>query len=270
MILLGAFAILLAGISLGLIGGGGSIMTVPILVYLFQIDVVTATGYSLLIVGLTAAIGTASYAQQNLVKFKTGLIFGIPSLLGVYTSRTFILPFVPDPVLSFGTTIITKSALLMTAFSLLMIVASLSMLKKGQLSKNQENVSPPSHSLQIFLVVGILGMSVGILTGFLGAGGGFLIVPALAIFLKYPMKSAIGTSLFIIAINSLVGFSADLFLKRPMDWTLLISLIFISSVGIFLGFRIAKKITGSQLKKVFGWFVFLMGTLIFIDQIIKF
>lgn len=267
MFSLGIMAILLAGVSLGLIGGGGSILTVPILVYFFQIDAVSATGYSLFIVGLAAAIGSIPYARSGSTQIKTGLAFGAPSLIGVSFARAYLLPLAPDPVFSASNILMTKSAFLLTAFAILMISAAVVMFRPSQSWEALPDKIGKRKAGEILLSAA-LGLFVGLLTGFLGAGGGFLIVPALAVFLKLPMKQAVGTSLFVIAINSLIGFSTEVIQGKPMDWPLLFALAIVSVIGIFIGFQLARNVSGTQLKRGFSFFVLLMGLGILLDQIV--
>jgi uncharacterized membrane protein YfcA len=198
----GYLASIVIGISLGLIGGGGSILTVPVLVYLFRIDAVLATSYSLFIVGTTSVIGSVTYFKKGLVSIKTAIVFGIPSILAVFLTRAFLVPAIPLEVFQVGSLLITKSILLMLLFAVLMIFASYSMIKKENIK--EEKIGQP----QVFNYPMILleGMVVGVLTGLVGAGGGFLIIPALVVLSKLPMKEAIGTSLVIIAAKSLIGF----------------------------------------------------------------
>jgi hypothetical protein len=254
MEIIGYFASLVIGISLGLIGGGGSILTVPVLVYLFGIDPVIATSYSLFIVGSTSLIGTFPKYKQGLVNLKTAVIFGAPAIAAVYATRKFIVPIIPDEIMTVGNLVITKSILLMLIFAVLMVFASVSMIreKKKDLSKPEE--------VQVFNYPLILleGVVVGILTGLVGAGGGFLIIPALVLFSKLPMKQAVGTSLLIIAAKSLIGFTGDLG-HFTMDWKLLGIVTSLAIIGIFIGNALSHKIDGDKLKKGFGWFVLVMG-----------
>ncbi len=259
---IGYFFSIIIGVSLGLIGGGGSILTVPVLVYLFAVDVVTATSYSLFIVGFTSAVGSFSYFKNGLVNIKTAIVFGIPSIIAVFLTRHYIVPAIPNEIFSAGTFVVTKSILLMLLFALLMIAASYSMIKKNT------TVSSLTDEKQTFNypIILIEGLVVGILTGLVGAGGGFLIIPALVLLSKLPMKEAVGTSLAIIAAKSLIGFfgenSATL-----IDWQFLFTVSAFATAGIFIGSMLAKKIDGNKLKPAFGWFVLAMGIYIIIKEV---
>lgn len=262
---LGYVASIFMGLSLGLIGGGGSILTVPILVYLFGIDPVLSTAYSLFIVGLTALVGGGFYLKRGEVDLKTAMIFALPSFVGVYLTRAFVIPNLPDPVFSVGGHEISKSLLIMAIFAILMLAASLSMIRSNSKPKAKSNMSVKAR----IGLIALEGLLVGGVTGFVGAGGGFLIIPALVLLVGLPMKLAVGSSLFIIAAKSLLGFVGDLQQGTPIDWTLLLSIAGIAVVGLFIGMKLAKKVSEAALKKGFGVFVLLMGTFILIDQIQK-
>jgi uncharacterized membrane protein YfcA len=265
MVTLGFIASILMGLSLGLIGGGGSILTVPILVYLFQIDPVTATAYSLFIVGLTALVGGGTYLQRGEVDLKTGVIFAIPSFIGVYLTRVYVVPTLPDPVFSLLGTSVSKPLLIMLVFAILMLAASISMIKSRKTETKKKELSPKAR----IIIISLEGLVVGGVTGFVGAGGGFLIIPALVLLVGLPMRIAVGTSLFIIAAKSLLGFLGDLQVQTFIDWPLLLKISGIAILGIFLGMAISKRIDEKLLKKGFGYFVLLMGAFVLFDQIQK-
>jgi uncharacterized membrane protein YfcA len=261
MIIAGYFASLLIGVSLGLIGGGGSILTVPVLVFLFGVDPVLATAYSLFIVGATSLVGAFPKYRNNEINIKTAVIFGIPSIAAVYATRAYVVPAIPAEVFSFGSFVLTKSVLMMMLFAVLMVFASVSMIRSKPAVQQEEGE-------QVFNYPMILleGAIVGVLTGLVGAGGGFLIIPALVLFSKLPMKQAIGTSLLIIAAKSLIGFTGDLG-KQTMDWTLLSSVTALAIIGIFAGNLLSKRVSADSLKKGFGWFVLVMGLYIIIKEL---
>lgn len=265
MAIVGYFASALIGVSLGLIGGGGSILTVPVLVYLFGVDPVIATAYSLFIVGSTSLVGTLPKYRKNLVNLKTAVIFGIPSILAVYATRAWLVPIIPNPVFSIGDFVVSKAMLMMGLFAILMVFASVSMIRDKKTIVVEENgdSGPQKFNYPMILLEGSI---VGVLTGLVGAGGGFLIIPALVLFSKLPMKQAVGTSLLIIAAKSLFGFMGDLS-QYPMDWELLGSVTALAVAGIFVGDRLSHSIDGSKLKKAFGWFVLVMGIYILIKEL---
>lgn len=256
----GYAASLLIGISLGLIGGGGSILTVPVLVYLFAISPTIAISYSLFIVGLTSLVGAFNNYRRGLVNVKTALLFGSSSITTVFIARKFIIPFLPDVFFTIGSFEVTHSLFVMVVFAILMVVASVSMIKSRSVESKNESKSGP------LALVGY-GVLIGLVTGFLGAGGGFLLIPALVIIMKLPMKEAVGTSLLIIALNSLIGFIGDIG-RHPIDWSFILVLSAIAIAGIFIGGYFNQKVNAVKLKKGFGWFVLIMGIYIIIREVL--
>ena len=258
----GYIAMLAVGISLGLIGGGGSILTLPILVYLLGIPPAEATGYSLFIVGWAAVFGAYRYAKLGLIAYKTGFIFAAPAFLGVYLSRAFLVPALPDSIVKLASFELTKNVLIMLVFSLMMVLAASSMIKKPKENAPEKKQIPAKYKPFLIALEGIV---VGALTGFVGAGGGFLIIPALVYFADLDIKYAIGTSLMIIAIKSLLGFLGDIG-QHTIDWGFLVVVTGISVVGIFIGSALVKYVSSAKLKKTFGWFVLVMGVFILAMQ----
>ncbi|RZA01055.1 MAG: sulfite exporter TauE/SafE family protein [Sphingobacteriaceae bacterium] len=251
------------GISLGLIGGGGSILTMPVLVYLFGLNPVLATSYSLFIVGSTSLIGTVDNFIKGLVSVKTALLFGLTSITTVFVTRKFIIPVIPDNLFTIGGFTVTHNILTMVLFALLMIVAATAMIRNG---KNAEPVALNKKNPHLIKLL-LLGVGIGLATGVLGAGGGFLLIPTLVLLVGMPMKEAVGTSLLIIALNSLIGFAGDLG-HFKINWLFLLTITAIATAGIFIGTAINKKINGAKLKKGFGWFLLLMGTYIIIKELL--
>lgn len=264
MEIIGYIASLVIGISLGLIGGGGSILTVPVLVYLFGVNPVLATAYSLFIVGASSLVGAFPKYKQGLVNLKTAVIFGIPAIAAVFATRKFIVPAIPNEIFTIGNFLVTKSILMMILFAVLMVFASISMIRGKKKTDGDELVEEQKFNYPMILLEGAV---VGILTGLVGAGGGFLIIPALVLFSKLPMKQAVGTSLLIIAAKSLIGFTGDLS-NYTMDWKLLLTITGLAIMGIFIGDALSKKIDGNKLKKGFGWFVLIMGIYIIIKELL--
>lgn len=262
MEIMGYIASVLIGVSLGLIGGGGSILTVPVLVYLFGIGPVPATAYSLFIVGSTSLVGAFPKYRQGLVNLKTALIFGAPAIAAVYATRAFLVPIIPDELFAISGFAVTKAMLMMVLFGMLMVFASISMIReKPQINGNGNGKQKFNYPLIL-----LEGTVIGILTGLVGAGGGFLIIPALVLLSKLPMKQAVGTSLLIIAAKSLIGFFGDLS-HYQMDWKLLIIVASLAIGGIFVGNWLSHKIHGEKLKKAFGWFVLVMGIYIIVKEL---
>jgi uncharacterized protein len=254
MELIGFSASVIMGLSLGLIGGGGSILTVPILVYLFGVDPVASTAYSLFVVGLTSLVGSASHFRKGNVHLKTALIFGVPSILSVYSVRKFLVPAIPDNILTIGDLVVTKSLFVMVLFAVLMLLASISMIRKPKKSEKAEGEA--HYNYPVIFAEGLL---VGGITGLVGAGGGFLIIPALVLMAGLPMKKAVGTSLLIIGMKSLIGFTGDLSGDLVIDYKFMMIFSAFALVGIFAGSYLTKFIPNEKLKPVFGYFVLIMG-----------
>ena len=259
---LGYFGALLIGIILGITGGGGSILTVPTLVYILNYNPIIATAYSLFIVGTTSGIGTIQNFKKGLVVPKKAFQFAVPSLIGVYLTRKFIVPNIPDVVFYFGSLKLSKDTFLMILFAVVMLFAAYSMLKNN---KKNELIERTTKSITVVIIQLFF---VGVLIGLIGAGGGFLIIPALLNFAQLPIKKAIGTSLLIIAINSLIGFIGDV-QNTIIDWTFLLIFTTISVAGIFIGLYIQKFINEKMLKKLFGVFVLIMAIFILYKELLS-
>ena len=251
------------GSVLSLLGAGGSILTMPVLVYLFSIPAVEATSYSLLLVGLTALLGSIGYFRQGTIDIKTAIIFGIPSILGVLLARHYLLPAIPSEF-KLGI-LITKDFVIMFVFSVLMILAALMMMKKNN-PKKDDNQDVPKNK---FALVMLEGLVVGGVTGFVGAGGGFLIIPALVLLAGLEMKIAVGTSLIIIALKSIIGFGGDLIGGFQTDWIFVFYVMIATLLGVLVGNFLSRKFTGEQLKKYFGIMVLVIGFYIVTEQIIN-
>lgn len=256
---LGYFAALFIGLILGLMGGGGSILTLPVLVYLFQLDTEIATSYSLFIVGISSMVGAYSHYKLGNLKIKSALIFAFPSVISLLLIRKIILPNIPQILFAINNFSFSKNLLLIIVFAILMIMTSFSMIKK---TETNEKIEVPNYKILV-----LIGFSIGLITGFLGAGGGFLIIPALLFFAKLPMKQAVGTSLFIIFINASIGFTGDILNGIKINYQLLFTISGIAIVGMLLGISLSKKIDGAKLKPFFGWFVLLMGIFIITKEL---
>ncbi len=252
---------LLIGVVLGLIGGGGSILTVPVFVYVLGVDPILATAYSLFVVGVSAAVGAFRNAQKGMVDFRTGIVFAIPAFIAVFLTRKFLVPAIPEHLFNLGDLEITREIGIMVFFGLIMLAASYSMIK-GR--KEEEGEKEIHYNYPMILLEGSV---VGVLTGVVGAGGGFLIIPALVLLAGLPMKRAVATSLMIISVKSLIGFLGDV-QTMPIEWPFLLVFTAISVVGIFLGIFLNKFIDGRKLKKGFGWFVLLMGVYIITKELL--
>ncbi len=258
--ILGYIGALIVGLTLGLLGGGGSILTVPILVYLLGINPVVATAYSLFVVGTTSLVGAIRNISKGMVDIKVAVVFAIPAFIAVYLTRRYLVPAIPEEIFSIGDFVMTKNLGIMLFFALIMVAASYSMIK-GRKEKEVD----PNAKLKIPLII-LEGAVVGVLTGIVGAGGGFLIIPALVLFANLPMKRAVATSLLIIAVKSLIGFLGDV-QNLAIDWNFLLTFTGLSIVGIFIGIYLNRFINEKSLKKAFGWFVLAMGIYIITKEL---
>lgn len=255
MVFIAYFLALTVGIILGLLGSGGSILMVPILVYIMGINPVSATAYSLFVVGVSALVGAQRFFKNGEINYKISLYFAIPSLLGVFVSRKWILPNFPESLHFFHFFSIQKDTFILVFFAIVMLIAALSMLFSWKLNFRNNNDRENN-----FVLIALDGIVVGLVTGFVGAGGGFLIIPALLILTNISMKEAVGTSLLVIAIKSILGFTAEL--NNVIDWNLLLTFTGFSIVGILIGSCFSKLLNGRVLKKSFGIFVLFMSIVI--------
>lgn len=259
---LGFAASLTMGIILGLMGGGGSILTVPIMVYLFSLTPSLATGYSLFVVGMTALIGGLVHLRKGEIDFQAGIIFAVPSIAGVNLSRALILPSIPTVIAEFGRFTLSRELLVMLSFAILMVMASASMIRRKNPSSPVRDLTYKGGAL-----LALQGLIVGLIVGFVGAGGGFLIIPALVLMAGLQMRIAVGTSLMVIAFQSLLGFAADTYRGLSVNWLLLGTITIFAVLGIVLGSAFSHKVNERKLKSAFGYFVLVMGTGILLEQL---
>ncbi|WP_282142958.1 sulfite exporter TauE/SafE family protein [Cellulophaga baltica] len=249
----GYLGALLVGLILGLMGGGGSIFTIPILTYLFHISPTITTAYSLFVVGISASVGVLRNLKRGLIAYKTAVVFAIPAIVAVYFARKYVLAIIPVEVVTFHEIVVTKDMALMLFFAVVMLLSSVLMLQRNTLILHDKK---PRENNYIKIVAA--GFFIGLVTGIIGIGGGFLIIPILVFFLKIPMKKAVATSLFIIAIKSLIGFLGDVS-NLSINWTFLIPFTTLSILGIFLGIYLSSFVKGEKLKRYFGWMVLVMS-----------
>ncbi len=240
-------ASLLVGLSLGVLGGGGSLLTVPILVHLAGQDAKEAIATSLFVVGVTSLAALAAHARAGRVRWRTGLLVGALSMAGAYGGGR-AAAYVPDTVL-------------LVAFAVMMLVTAAAMLRpaRGARPARVRDGDPPLRLLAA------VGPAVGGVTGFVGAGGGFLVVPALGLFGGLPMAAAVGTSLLVIAMNSFAGLAGHL-AGASLDWGLTLMVTGTAVAGSLAGARLAGRVPQSALRTAFGWFVMAMGVLVLTQQ----
>lgn len=251
------------GLSLGLIGGGGSILTIPILVYCFNVDPVIASTYSLFVVGITSMAGALSHYQKGNVNMEVAVLFGIPSLIAVFIMRKWVMPMMPLHLITIGGHQLTKPVLLMTVFAIIMVIASVSMIRK----RKEQPVT--NHLYTNYKRLILLSILVGTITGFVGIGGGFIIIPSLILFAGLPMKKAVGTSLTIMTISSLIGVLGDVSRHEPINYTFLATFSAFAIAGIIVGCYLTKYIHDARLKPAFGWFVLCIGVVVLFSTIHK-
>lgn len=254
---------LFIGFTLGFFGGGGSILTLPVFVYVCGISPVLATAYSLFVVGVSASFGALDYAKKKLIDFRVGIFFAIPSIVAVYLTRVMIMPALPDVWFSIFGLSVKKDNGILILFAIIMVTAAFFMMYK-RTEKNRKGMSKKVISIPLILVEGSV---IGVITGIVGAGGGFLIVPSLVIISGLSIKRAIGTTLMIISLKSLFGFLGDLQVQMAIDWVFLLKFTSLSIIGIFIGSNIGSRAKPENLKIGFAWFILIMGLIMFIKEI---
>ncbi len=250
---------LLIGLTLAMIGSGGSILTVPVLVYILHVDPVTATAYSLFIVGMTALAGAIPYFRRGELDRDALIWFSFPSIAAVWLTRAVLLPALPEVWLTLGTVSIAKGQALMILFATLMLSSAILMLRDAPAPAQ---TSTPRRGWLV-----LEGAGVGVLTGLVGAGGGFLIIPALVLLAGLPMKTAVGTSLALIALKSTIGFTGDLTAGLAPDWSLLLGFTAVAILGILLGARLVPRIDARTLKRGFGIFLIFVAVAMLVTEI---
>ena len=258
----GYFGAILIGLTLGLFGGGGSILTVPILVYLMGLNPLIATAYSLFVVGVTSFVGSVKNITKNKVNIGMSFMFGIPAMIATFFTRAYLVSLLPDTVIGTSSFSMSKEGAIMILFAVVMILAAGLMIFKSPGVKEED----PEGKCKCHILV-MQGVAVGFISGLVGAGGGFLIVPALVFVAKVPMKKAVATSLLIITMSSLIGFTGDV-IQIEVDWYFLLTFSALSIIGIFVGTRLQAFINPKQLKKTFGVFILLMGAVIILKELI--
>ena len=275
---------LVVGAIMGLSGAGGSILTVPILVYVVGVDAVTATAYSLFVVGVTSVVGAASYWRRGLVNVRAAVAFSIPSLVVVFLTRSLLVPAIPAYLGTVAGIAVSKDLFILVLFAVIMALGAISMIVRPRSRLTMSGAAtvptsaPPSPvaaasstdgPAKVSIALAALeGTVIGVLTGVVGAGGGFAIVPALVVFSRLPMRIAVGTSLTIIAAKSLAGFVGDVTLQGRFDWGLLVAFTALAVVGILVGSRIGRHVPGDKLRPAFGWFVLVAAAGILVRELV--
>ena len=261
MELVGCIALIAVGVILGLTGGGGSVLSLPILVYLLSVDVILASAYSFFIVGTTSIIGVFLKHKDNSIDLKTSLIFGVPSLLAVFLTRKWIVPNIPEIIIASESFQITKREFFLSLIGIVITLSGIMLLIKF----SKQELKPVTENIFFITAAGCI---VGLLSGLTGIGGGFLILPALLLLRSIPFKTAVGTTLLIVASNSIIGFIGDL-LSYSIDWIYLVSITGFAVGGIVIGNMSNKIIPVTSLQKIFSWITFLIGCFILADEVMQ-
>ncbi len=265
MEILGYILALVVGLTLGLIGGGGSMLALPILVYVFGIDTITATAYSLFIVGITSLVGSGTSIIKRNIDLKAAVLFAIPSLVTVFLVRKFLIPIIPDKIVTINGFALTDDKFLFLLFGILLLVAGWLMLTGKCLYCDEEAKEKIVINYPFIFAEGIV---IGVVTGVVGAGGGFLVIPALVMYAGVSMKKAVGTSLLIIAVKSLVGFVGDWMNFDYIDWQLLLSISGLAIAGMFIGNQFSDKVSEKNLRRIFGILVVFLAIVILSKELI--
>lgn len=258
MEIFGYVALIGIGLVLGLLGSGGSMLSIPVLVYLFSMDVVAASSYSLFIVGITSIMGVWLKQKNQMVDIPSGMLFGGTSVVAIFVVRHWILPNVPEVILV-NTFQITKRMLILTVFAALVMISAVVGIVKGQATENQSGSQRKGYLLPIGFVTGLV-------VGFVGAGGGFLILPALLVFGRLPFRAAVGTTLLVIVLNSLTGFAGDA-LSYSLDWQFLTIVTSLAMGGMLLGNFTHRRIPVYHLRLSFSWLMLTLGVWILTHEL---
>lgn len=261
---IGYILALLVGISLGLLGGGGAIIIIPVLVYLFKKDVITASSYSLFIVFVSALIGSLRNVTKKSVDIKAAIIFGIPDIIAMYFVRRFIIPIIPKELYNFNEFVFTRDMGILSLFAIIILITSFSMIRGKETNTTDQSKSQDYSSFKL----STKGLLTGALTGLIGIGGGFLIVPSLVFLARLPIKKAVATSLIIITLKSAIGFIGDLQTGLTIEWGFLVVFSLLAVTGIFIGQWVTSKISGQNLKRLFGFFALAMAIFILLKELL--
>jgi Predicted permeases len=260
MEILGYFAVLFIGVVLGSIGSGGSMLAIPVLVYLFSMDIETASAYSLFVVGMTSLTGAVVKQKARLLSVQAAVMFGLPSVASTFIARRWIIVSLPQQIMQSGSFSLMKEDFLLALFSILMIASSVVMIINKRSDMQSSRMSASYHLIPS-------GFLVGLLAGLVGAGGGFLILPALVFFAGLSFTTAVGTTLIIIACNCLLGFCGDVF-NHPIDWYFLLFITALAVLGLLVGSWSNEKLfQASSLQKAFAFFTMALGIFILVQQV---
>jgi uncharacterized membrane protein YfcA len=260
MELLGYVAMMCVGLILGLLGSGGSMLAIPVLIYIFSMDIESASSYSLFLVGVTSLTGAALRQKEQLLSLRAGLLFGLPSILTTFMTRKWLLPVLPESFASWGTFQLMKEDALVITLALMMIGSSVMMWRSVSTTAPGEKF----NHLRLILA----GLVVGMLGGLVGVGGGFLILPALIFFAGIPIRTAVGTTLLIIACNSLLGFCGDI-LNHAVNWYFLLTITGLSVGGLLFGEWVHQRLSAPfRGHTALAWVMMLTGVSMIVKQLL--
>ena len=253
--ILGYIGAILTGLVLGLLGGGGAAVSIPILVYAFHVPSSTATGYSLLIVGFTALLGTIQNVRMGLVKYRALIRCGLPALVSIYVMRRFLIHSIPATFFTLGGFKLTKDGFILLLLAFFMAMVARNMIYAAKPDKKEAKQTP-------YISILIQSIFIGLFTGMVGAGGGFLLIPLLLASEPMEFRNATATSLMLVTLNSFIGFVGDMQSNNVIDWPFLLSFLGCSIAGVIIGIQVAHRIDNKKLRLVFGYAM--MGIAIFI------
>ncbi|WP_282637927.1 sulfite exporter TauE/SafE family protein [Sphingobacterium thalpophilum] len=265
ILVIGFLLAILVGLSMGLMGSGGSILTLPIFVYLFRIEPQYALDYSLFSIGALAIIGSITPLIKKEIDLHITTVFLVPSILSVYLTKRYLLPAIPQQV-DFDNTFISRNHIIMLLFAFVILLSAVAMI-----SRKRQTAASTAHMNIVQVSKAIAsGLLVGLITGLVGAGGGFIIVPSLVLLLGIPLKQAISTSLLIIGLNASFGLMANYHFWAHMNWPILVIFTLITLIGLQLGNKWKGRLDTMRLQGMFAYFLISIAVLILVFESIQF
>lgn len=250
----------IVGLVMGLIGAGGSILSSGLMIYIFGLNPMISASYTLLNVGIISLVGSIQYYRKDLVQIRTGLLFAAPAIVTVLYMRAYVVPSIPHIIFESGSMAFSKDLFVKLVFAILMIIIAWNMITKKTVETQKAN------NLNAWMVT-LIGIIVGLLTGIVGVGGGFMIVPALLFFTGLNVKTAVGTSLFIITLNTGVGFFGDFAAGVVYNWAFLIKFISLTVLGMLISGLVVHKVQTEKIKKLFAIVMLFLGTWIIFKEL---
>jgi uncharacterized membrane protein YfcA len=258
--ILGYLGALLTGLVLGLLGGGGAAVSIPILVYAFGVPASVATGYSLLIVAFTALLGTVQNIRLKLVRYSALIKCGLPALISIYIMRRFLIHSIPNVFFTVHGFVMTKNSFILLLLAFFMVLVARNMIVAAKPKTDEPKPAP-------YLLILIQSILIGLFTGLVGAGGGFLLIPLILSAEPMEFRNATATSLTLVTLNSFIGFLGDMQSNSQMDRTFLLAFMGCSIVGVLTGITIATRIDNKKLRLVFGYTMMVIAIYIIIREV---